>query len=228
MSGQAATSVRVPLPGSWAVYGGSNSFNHYEHLDWLGNSRLSSNQSRAMTSDIAYAPFGEPYASSATSGVSFTGMRSDVVAASGTITTGLYDFQARELPPSQGRWISPDPAGVLAADPSNPQSWNRYAYALNDPLSNTDPTGLECVWDDGSYDAADDPDSGSGTQCGALGGTWIEPGIFEDAILTGGEWHSHYGDWSSSPSSYLAENWVAPQGTAYGSPMAYVYETRMR
>jgi hypothetical protein len=32
-------------------------------------------------------------------------------------------------------------------DPSNPQSWNRYAYALNNPLAVTDPTGL-CNSDD--------------------------------------------------------------------------------
>src|SRR5207247_1916717 len=92
------------------------------------------------------APFGEPYASTATSGVSFTGMRSDVVAASGGVTNGLYDFPARELPPTQGRWLSPDPLGMGAADPSDPQSWNLYAYVLNNPLIAVDPDGLDCVY----------------------------------------------------------------------------------
>jgi len=41
-----------------------------------------------------------------------------------------------------GRWISPDPAGLAAVDPSNPQSWNRYAYVGNNPLSMIDPLGL--------------------------------------------------------------------------------------
>jgi hypothetical protein len=44
---------------------------------------------------------------------------------------------------------SPDPGGLSAVNPSNPQSWNRYAYVLNDPLSNIDPLGLDCVRDNG-------------------------------------------------------------------------------
>ena len=43
----------------------------------------------------------------------------------------------------QGRWMRPDPAGVAAVDSSNPQTWNRYAYVTNNPVSFTDPTGLE-------------------------------------------------------------------------------------
>jgi hypothetical protein len=35
----------------------------------------------------------------------------------------------------------PDPAG-LAADITNPQTWNRYGYVGNSPLSNVDPLGL--------------------------------------------------------------------------------------
>ena len=58
------------------------------------------------------------------------------------IGSGLYDTPNRELHPTQGRWLSPDPAGLEAADPSSPQSWNRYAYAVNNPCSLIDPLGL--------------------------------------------------------------------------------------
>src|SRR5260221_14333152 len=41
---------------------------------------------------------------------------------------------------SMGRFMSPDPLGGHL---ENPQSLNRYTYALNNPLSYTDPTGLD-------------------------------------------------------------------------------------
>jgi RHS repeat-associated protein len=87
-----------------------------------------------MYYDAAYAPYGEPYAQSGTSDLSFTGQNQDTVA-------GLYDFPAREYS-IQGRWVSPDPAGLAAVDPTNPQSWNRYAYVIGNPLGLTDPSGL--------------------------------------------------------------------------------------
>jgi hypothetical protein len=31
-------------------------------------------------------------------------------------------------------------------DPTNPQSWNRYAYVLNNPLIAIDPLGLDCIY----------------------------------------------------------------------------------
>jgi RHS repeat-associated protein len=75
-------------------------------------------------------------------------------------------YHARYDDPALGRFISADRvvpgAGPLTAaphdapaqaagaagggGPANPQDLNRYAYGLNNPVRNTDPTG-HCVWD---------------------------------------------------------------------------------
>jgi RHS repeat-associated protein len=68
----------------------------------------------------------------------FTGQRQDT--ASGF--AGDYDFLYREYN-TQGRWASPDPAGLGAVASSNPQSWNRYAYVMNNPPNSVDPWGLD-------------------------------------------------------------------------------------
>ena len=81
--------------------------------------------------------------------------------------SGLDHTLFRKYPSNLARWLSPDP---LAGDITNPQSLNRYAYVLNNPINLIDPTGLECVWDDGSYDSPDDPQSGNPAGCAALGG----------------------------------------------------------
>jgi len=49
-------------------------------------------------------------------------------------------------------------------------------YVLNNPVSAVDPLGLECVWDDGSYDSEGDKETGSVGGCQRAGGTWIELG----------------------------------------------------
>jgi len=109
----------------------------------------------------AHAPFGEAYATtSGNSPLGFTGQLND-----GQINNTTYYFPERQYRSSQGRWLSPDPAGLAAADPTNPQSWNRYAYVLNNPLSFIDPTGLSCVYaDDGTPG-----DDGDGKGCSDAG-----------------------------------------------------------
>ena len=50
----------------------------------------------------------------------------------------MYFYNARYYDPYLNRFISPD---TIIPDPANPQSFNRYAYVLNNPLKYTDPTG---------------------------------------------------------------------------------------
>jgi len=52
--------------------------------------------------------------------------------------TGLTYMQARHYSPELGRFLSNDPIGVSL---SSPQSFNRYAYANNNPYRYVDPDG---------------------------------------------------------------------------------------
>jgi uncharacterized protein RhaS with RHS repeats len=47
------------------------------------------------------------------------------------------------MTPPQGRFVSPDPLGMMVANPADPQQWNLYAYVRNNPLAYVDPTGLD-------------------------------------------------------------------------------------
>jgi RHS repeat-associated protein len=139
---QATTLLKATLllpGGATAVYD-SSGFAYFRHPDWLGSSRVATKWDHTIYSKEAYAPFGEPETAyeSGTQDRSFTGQDQDTVSTG----TGLYDFLYRRYHPVQGRWISPDPAGLAAVDPANPQTWNRYAYVMNSPMNATDPLGL--------------------------------------------------------------------------------------
>jgi RHS repeat-associated protein len=131
--------LRIAARGAKAIYNSSGTLAYFRHSHWLGSSRLTSTATppTSMYSSTAYAPFGESQAgqTSGAADASFTGQDQDTV-------SSLYDFPARRYSPSQGRWISPDPAGRGAVILTNPQSWNRYAYVMNNPLALTDPAGL--------------------------------------------------------------------------------------
>ncbi len=57
-----------------------------------------------------------------------------------------YYARNRWYDSAMGRFTTPDPYGG-SATLTNPNSWNRYAYAGNDPVNFTDPSGL-CSPDD--------------------------------------------------------------------------------
>ncbi|MBZ5524412.1 MAG: hypothetical protein LAP21_19415 [Acidobacteriia bacterium] len=55
--------------------------------------------------------------------------------------SGLDNFGARMYGNALGRFITPDPL-LNSGRPWDPQTWNRYAYAHNNPLTYVDPSGL--------------------------------------------------------------------------------------
>ena len=54
------------------------------------------------------------------------------------LETGLYYYGARYYNPEIGRFVQAD---TLKGEVSNPQSLNRYAYTMNNPMKFVDPTG---------------------------------------------------------------------------------------
>jgi RHS repeat-associated protein len=91
--------------------------------------------------------------------------------------SGLDYFGARYYGSNMGRFMSPDPSGIAYSNPTNPQSFNLYSYALNNPLRFIDPTGLTACFyggqgdtpqnDQDASDYEDVPDQGT---CTANGG----------------------------------------------------------
>lgn len=90
-------------------------------------------QKGGLAQRYAFLPFGQPAAIAASklAPVSFTSRELDP-------DTGLYYMRARYYDAELGRFISQDPVVGLK---DQPQSFNRYAYAFNNPVSNIDPTG---------------------------------------------------------------------------------------
>lgn len=69
-------------------------------------------------------------------------MRQQFTAKERDTDMGLDYFGARFYASTQGRFTSTDPL-MASAYVENPQSWNRYTYALNNPLKYVDPEGLK-------------------------------------------------------------------------------------
>ena len=104
----------------------------YYHTDRLGSVRAMTDASGTLVGDRHdYAPFGEDTAPVPGNPMRFGGKQLDA-------ETALHYFEARYYRQTWGRFTQVDPASGWASDP---QSWNRYAYARNNPLKYVDPTG---------------------------------------------------------------------------------------
>ena len=118
----------------------------YLTADNLGTPRVITNSNSGVIGRHDYLPFGEEIATSygGRSGVSGYAATDDIkqkfTLKERDIETGLDYFLARYYSATQGRFTSVDPENA-GADPSDPQSWNGYAYARNNPQVYTDSDG---------------------------------------------------------------------------------------
>ena len=80
--------------------------------------------------------------------------------------TGFDYANQRYHNPGTGRFLTPDPY-QNSAGPTDPGSWNRFAYARGDPVNRFDPTGLD---DEDLDDGDDGGDFGGGDGGGGGGG----------------------------------------------------------
>jgi len=82
----------------------------------------------------------EPFGTSRNPNFSDPGVRYGFTGHAHDAETGLIDMGGRLYDGRLGRFLTPDP---YVQDPFNLQSHNRYSYAWNNPLSNTDPSGFQ-------------------------------------------------------------------------------------
>jgi RHS repeat-associated protein len=100
----------------------------YLHGDHLGSTSATSG---AINSSSTYYPYGAVRSGSLPTDYTFTGQKRDNEA-------NLMFYNARYYDSAIGRFTQPD---TIVPNLFNPQSLNRYAYVLNNPVRYTDPTG---------------------------------------------------------------------------------------
>ena len=103
------------------------------HQDRLGSTRLTTNASGQETQRFDYEAYGgdKPNPTNPSTDLRYTGHRKDD-------ETGLIYMGARFYDPLLGRFLSAD---TVVPEAGSPQGLNRFSYAYNNPISNSDPTG---------------------------------------------------------------------------------------
>lgn len=121
--------------------GGQTAPDRHYHVDHLGSTRLVTDGSGFRLAIHTYWPFGpEAPGSETDSGqLKFTGHERD--SSSGTSPGSDLDYMhARYYDANAARFLTVDPGGW---DKRQPQTWNRYMYAENNPVLKIDPDGRD-------------------------------------------------------------------------------------
>lgn len=149
------------------------------HVDQLGSVRATSDDDGDLVGSVTFEPYGTPLAvDGALSSFGFAGQYTDT-------ESGLIWMRARFYDPATGQFISVDPLADSTFQP--------YAYADNNPVLFTDPTGLFSVGGLGSAIGAGISNVANGLYDGATdffvggcdGGLW---GAIGGAASAAGSW----------------------------------------
>lgn len=124
----------------------STAIARYFHVDHLGSVDTVTDEFGAVTERLDFDAWGKRRhgtgAADTASGSIVSAVRKGYTGHEQLDGVGLVHMNGRVYDPLVARFASADP--VLQA-PLNLQSYNRYAYVLNNPLSYTDPTGYSWV-----------------------------------------------------------------------------------
>ncbi|HKW76357.1 MAG TPA: RHS repeat-associated core domain-containing protein, partial [Terriglobales bacterium] len=144
------------------IAAGATTYHYWDHT----SIRSSADSAGSVVRTYGHYPFGETWYETGTPDKwKFTTYERDA-------ESGLDYAMARFHSSRMGRFMSLDPWPAVS---HNPQSWNRYAYAQNNPISLVDPSGMdECDDEDasegcvsgGGSGSEDLPDDGSGQNNG--------------------------------------------------------------
>jgi RHS repeat-associated protein len=121
----------------------------YQLGDHLASSNVIIDASSALINREEYGPYGETsFGSVARKRYRFIGKERDA-------ESGLYYFGARYYAAWLGKWVSPDPAGMV-------EGANLYVYASSNPIMSKDPSGTQsehcyAVEDRGVLECRPDP-----------------------------------------------------------------------
>lgn len=118
----------------------------YYHHDATGNLIAMTDEAGQVVWRADMRPFGQGSANPPDHPLRFAGQprETDIGAAD-----GLYHLGARTYDPLTGRFLSPDPLPLATVKRENPQRFNRYSYALNNPYRFHDASGLAPVsWEE--------------------------------------------------------------------------------
>ena len=161
---------------------------HFQHQDGLGTERVRTAFDGTVETSFQSLPWGDSLTASGSDNdpYHFAGLDHDADA-------GTEHAQFRQYSSTLGRWMSPDPYDG-SYDFSNPQSFNRYTYALNNPVRYLDPSGLDCIGGNASgygYDPSTGNEGGyydisTPAGCAAAGGFWNDGNGSIDTTITNG------------------------------------------